>query len=473
MSTTKIIARNTLWQILGKAIGTALGIVTIGLLTRYLGKAGFGYYTTAIAFMQFFGVLVDMGLYLVCLKEISANPEKENYIVSNIFTLRFFSAIIFLGGGALLIFAFPYPPIVKWSAVIVSTAFFFMSLVQILTTVFQKYLKMGQVALAEVLNRVGFLAVVILFVLFKGNLPALMLSNVTGTIIYFAILWFLVKKFIRIHWAFDLGYWKLVIQKSWPIALGIAFNLVYFRADTIILSLYKPATDVGIYGAPYKILEIITTFPHMFMGLIMPLLTTTWISQNLEKFKNIMQKTFDFFIILIVPMTLLTLPLADKIMVLIAGPDFLPSGKILPILMLATGIIFLGVLFTYTLVILDKQKTILKYYGLAAVLSLIGYFIFIPRYSYFGAAWVTVVVEALIAISAFILTYRTTKTKLLLRTAGKSLAAALIMTMTIYLLPNWPVLILLLVAALIYGLVIFLIKGVDKKLIVDMISSNK
>ena len=28
---------------------------------------------------------------------------------------------------------------------------------------------------------------------------------------------------------------------TWPIALSIIFNVVYFKADTIILSLYYPA----------------------------------------------------------------------------------------------------------------------------------------------------------------------------------------------------------------------------------------
>lgn len=461
MSITKIIARNTAWQVAGKIIGTVLGIITIGLLTRYLGQEGFGYYSTALAFMQFFGVLVDMGLYLICLKEISANPEKENYIVSNIFTLRIISAVIFLGGGALLIFAFPYPAVVKWSAVIVSLSFFFMSLVQILTGVFQKYLKMGQVAVAEVIGRVGFLIIIVLFIFYMGNLPALMLGNVANTVIYFLILWWLIKQYVKINLSFDFSYWRQILKKTWPIALGIAFNLVYFRADTIILSLYKSAADVGLYSAPYKILEIITTFPHMFMGLIMPILTAAWIIGDRKKFKRALQKTFDFFIILIMPMVFITLPLADKIMKLIAGPDFILSGKILPILMLATGIIFLGVLFTYSIVILDKQKAMLKYYGLAAILSLIGYFIFIPKYSYFGAAWVTVTVEALIAATALILTYKTTKVGLSFKTAGKSLAAALIMTLAIYLIIDWPLLIVLFCATLLYGLLLLIFKAVD------------
>ena len=226
MTIARSIANNTFWQIIGKIIGTFLGIITIGLLTRYLGQTGFGQYTTALAFMQFFGVLVDMGLYLICLREISANPEREEYIISNIFTLRIISAFIFIGGGALLIFLFPYPAIVKYSALIVSLSFFFMSLVQILTTVFQKNLKMTQVALAEVIGRIGFLIVIFLFIFYKENLPALMLGNVANTFIYFLILWVLVKKYVKITWLIDLPYWKEIITKAWPIALGVVLNLV-------------------------------------------------------------------------------------------------------------------------------------------------------------------------------------------------------------------------------------------------------
>ncbi|MFA6304610.1 MAG: flippase [Patescibacteria group bacterium] len=462
---TKSIASNTFWQILGKIVGTIIGLATIGLLTRYLGSEGFGYYTMALAFMQFFGVLVDLGLYLICLKEMAANPQNEQKIFNNIFTLRIISAIILLGGGCLLIFAFPYPTQVKWAAVIVSLSFFFASLVQTLTTVFQKYLKMGLVALAEVLGRLVFFLATIWFIFYQADLITLMWGNVLNTLVYFLILWILIKKYIKITWAFDFSYWKIILQKTWPIALGIAFNLVYFRADTIILSLFKPALDVGIYGAPYKILEIITTFPHMFMGLIMPLLTAAWISQNLERFKNVMQKTFDFFIILAVPMVLGTIPLSNKIMTLIAGPEFIASGAVLPALMLATGIIFMGILFTYCLVILDKQKNMLKYYFSAAVLALIGYFIFIPRYSYFGAAWVTVIIELFIALSAFALTYKFSRVSLSFNIFWKALLASIIMLVCLNLLINWPIIWLVLTGIIVYTLVMMAIKGINKQLL--------
>ena len=64
MSYTRKIAHNTIIQIIGKGISTVIGVIVIAMLTRYLGQSGFGQYTTIMAFLQFFGVLVDMGLYL-------------------------------------------------------------------------------------------------------------------------------------------------------------------------------------------------------------------------------------------------------------------------------------------------------------------------------------------------------------------------------------------------------------------------
>ena len=64
MSITKKLAYNTIIQFAGKILTTILGIVIIALMTRYLGKEGFGQYITVVAFLSFFGIIVDFGLNL-------------------------------------------------------------------------------------------------------------------------------------------------------------------------------------------------------------------------------------------------------------------------------------------------------------------------------------------------------------------------------------------------------------------------
>ena len=87
--------------------------------------------------------------------------------------------------------------------------------------------------------------------------------------------------------------------------------------------------------------------------------------------------------------------------VLIAGEKFRESGYILQILIVATGAIFMGSIFSHAIVALNKQKTVIPAYAFTALIALIGYFIFIPLYSYYGAAWMTVCSEIVISLIVF------------------------------------------------------------------------
>ena len=61
MSLTRGVAYNTTIQIVGKVITTIISLFIVAALTRYLGVAGFGQYTTIFAYTGFFGVLAVLG----------------------------------------------------------------------------------------------------------------------------------------------------------------------------------------------------------------------------------------------------------------------------------------------------------------------------------------------------------------------------------------------------------------------------
>ena len=71
MSRTAAIAKNTFVQVGGRAVGTVLGLLTLGVMTRYLGTHGYGEFTTATTFLQFFGIIVDFGLSLTTVAMLS------------------------------------------------------------------------------------------------------------------------------------------------------------------------------------------------------------------------------------------------------------------------------------------------------------------------------------------------------------------------------------------------------------------
>ncbi len=467
MSYTRKIAHNSIIQMAGKAVSTIIGVVVIGMLTRYLGEEGFGHYTTIMAFLQFFGVLVDMGLYIVLVKKIAQPDVDQDSIVSNIFTLRLISAVVFLGIAPLVVLLFPYDPIVKVGVAVTAVSFLAVTLNQALTGVFQKELRMDRVVIAEVVGRIILIGMTFVAIQMGLGLLWVMGAVVAGSVTNVLITFAFSRRFVRIRLRFDMTVWKRVITESWPIALSVAFNLVYFKADTIILSLFHDAGTVGIYGASYKVLEVLTTFPAMFAGLVLPLLAGAWAVADRERFQRVLRKAFDAMAMIALPLIVGTYFMAEPVMHLIA-PEFTDSPAVLRILIIATATIFIGNLFGNTVVAINKQRTMMWLYLLVAIVSLGGYLVFVPEHSYFGAAWMTVVSELLVTLSALVIVGRTTRAWPSLQVLLRAVVASGIMGVMLYLLQDLNVLVLIVLAAIVYLGALFTVGGIRKDMIIEI-----
>lgn len=459
----KKIAYNTIISAVARIIGLAISLITIGLVARYLGGIEFGYYAIVLAFLFFFSVLSDLGLYSICLRDISAPGADEEKIASNAFSLRFFAGLLFFCLAPLVILLFPYPRQVQVGVLIGAVGFWLMSNQQVLVGIFQKYLRMDNVAMGELLGRIVQLGLVIFFIWRDFGFLSIISAFVAGALVNFALVFILSRKFISISFQFDFVFWKKLLKESLPLALAIVFTVIYFKLDTIMLSLMKPVVDVGIYNLAYRILESLLFFPAMFVGLVMPLMSRYAFSDN-SKFKKTIQKTLDILLIFIVPMMVGVFFLSSKIVVLIGGNDFILSGGVFKILIIAAGIIFLGVLLSNIIISLKKQKSLTVIYGFGALFNLVANFIFIPKYSYYGAAWTTVATELIVTIMMIFVVYKALNYLPSFGIFYKSVLAALLMALPLYFLSSWPLVILILLSILVYfgGLWLFIRKKSNK-----------
>lgn len=437
MSLAKKIAHNTLIQTIGKIVSTILGLFSLALITRYLGQAGFGEYTTIYTFLTFFAVIADLGLTLITVQMISGETEDENKILNNLFSLRLLSALFFIGLAPVIVIFLPYSQEVKFGVLITAIAFIFPALNQILIGLFQKRLSMDRSSLAEIVSRIVLLLGIIISGRLNGGLNGVLIATVISGAINFILHYVLALKFVTIKFAFNLSLWKMIIGRSWPLALTIILNLIYLRADTLLLSLFKDNETIGIYGAAYRIIDVITTLPFMFAGLILPILTTAWLEKKLESFQKILQKSFDFMAMMAIPLLVGTQFLSKNIMISIAGRDFAEAGPILQVLIFSVAAIFLGTIFTHATIAINKQKKLIGFYAFTSASSLLAYLILIPRYSYFGAAAVTIYSEVMIMFFSAYCVYKYSRFLPNLLVSGKSLIASLVMGAFLYLIPQF------------------------------------
>ena len=401
MSLTRSIAHNTAIQIIGKGVSTLLGLAAVAIMTRTLGVEKFGWYITTTGFLQFIGIISDFGFTVTTSNMLSEPAFDKKKLLNTIFTWRFLTALIFQGLAPLLILFFPYPREIKIAVTIITVSFFALALQQVFIGYCRAHLRVVMVTWAEILGRVALVIGVALAAWRHAGFLPMMAAITVASILSAGYMW---TKILPIRFCLDRAISKALFYKMWPTALSVIFNAFYLQADRVILPLYVSQAEVGIYGAAYRVLDITIQIAAIVMGLIMPLITYAW-SRNLkEEFARRYQLSFDLLCLILLPMIAGIVVLAQPIMRLIAGRDFSGAGELLKWLGLSIFGTCFGMVFGHIALAINRQKQALWIYASDAILSLIGYFIFIPRYGFWGAVGVTIFSEFYAGLGLAILT---------------------------------------------------------------------
>ncbi|MFA4818283.1 MAG: flippase [Patescibacteria group bacterium] len=400
------ISRNTIIQLSGKIVSTIFGLAIVALMTRQLGQAGYGQYVSVVAFLQFFGILIDFGLTMTVARELGRQKYQPSELLGNLLSFRVITGIIaFILAPAISLFL-PYSPLVKAGIIITSLAFFASTISQCFSGVFQSKLATGRLVASELAGRIILLAGTWWAVSQQASLTYYFIILTISSLITAAITLIAARQLIPFKWQINPAIWRYLWQSTWPVAATIALNLIYFKTDTIILSWVRSEAEVGVYGAAYKVLEVMLAVPAIIGGLILPLAARAQANKNKNELLNIYQGTFDILLaggLALIAGSIIT---GTDLIVWLAGADFVVAGRILAVLSLATAFIFIGNATGYIIFALDEQRRMIPYYAAAAALGLVGYAIFIPLYSYWGAAWMTVAVEAFMALVGLVTLWR-------------------------------------------------------------------
>lgn len=476
MITAHSLAKNFTIQTIGKLLSILLGLATIAILTRALSTEQFGEFTTVSTFLQFFGILVDFGLTLTLLVMISEKGADEERVAGNFLGLRLVSGFLLFALAPIIILTFPYSSTIKQAVLFGAFAYFLMGGASLLVGVFQKHEAMWRAAVAELINRFVLLVTIATLAWFQFGVVAFVASAILANAVWFWVMIRFAKPYIPIRPRFDLDVWKQICSRSWPIAISIIFNLMYLKGDILLLSLFRSQTEVGFYGVAYRVIEILTVIPTMFMGLLLPSLTLAWTNGDHEQFRSRLSRTFDLFMIFVIPVMAGAQILGVSLIEFIAGSGYEQGGEVLKVLILALFGVFVGTLFGHLVVALNKQRAMIMGYASAAAITLAGYLFVIPRYGMYGAAWMTVFSEVFIAIVTFVVVYRTSKALPHLSTFLKAVFAALIMSGFLLVIPSMHIVLDIIFGALVYVGVMILIRGIkidDIRLMVPVRGKQK
>lgn len=462
MSLVRSVGRNAAIQFVGKIFSTLLGVIVAALLFQYLKPAGYGQYTAAMAYVSFFSVIADLGLYLILMRELNKPRADTNRIVGNLLGMRWASALTVLVGSALVAWVLPfYSPEVKSAIQIGTVAFIAVAGTQLLVAVFQTNFNTIWVTLAELAGRLVLLGLTLAVTLTGGTLNQLMWAVAAGSIVNLLLIYWSARRYTALRPRFEWGYWRAIIRDTLPVSISIVLSLIYFKADTILLSFFQKGDyAVGLYGAAYKVLEILITFPIIFVGLLLPALGQAFSRNDKDGFVRVFQRGFETLVILVTPITIGGWVLARDILVVLGKEEYAPAASVLQLLLIAVTLSFLNSLSAHTITIINRQRQMVWGYLSVAVIGLITYVLLIPRLSYTGAAIGTILTEFLTPLIGYIIIFRVMRFRVQLQFLPKVMISGAVMWLTLWALVPVQPWVALVVGGLVYVAAIFLTKTV-------------
>lgn len=491
MTQKKHIILNTLFQFGGRIGGGLMSIIIVKLISSYLGVAGYGEYASTYEFLSFFAIFADLGIFTIAVREMTKvenDKEKMEKIFGNVLAIRLVLTLTMMVVATTALYFIPQYNVTRIpnAAILASIATILTMMTGSLSSILQVFLKMGKATTAFMIGKLLSLIYIsfVVLKLFESNSEIgfyhLYIAGVIGGIATTAITAYYAKQLASIKLHFDYEYCKKIIIEATPYGLAIIFNQIYFRVDSILLMLLKGPEEVGIYAVPMRILEVLMVVSFYFMNSTLPSLTRAF-KQGAEELKKIIQFSFDFLVMLGAPIIVGTFILAYPIIFVISSPEFLSrvdegfygSDIAFKILTLALVGGYMSSLFTYVLVAIEKQKTVLWINAFGAVFNIVANLLIIPSYGARGAAWTSVMSEIIVVIMAYFICRSYVRIKLDLLTLTKILSSAAVMGVVIFYLrdpmysflslQNKSIIILIPIGCLVYSVMLLMLGVVNKE----------
>lgn len=387
------VAAATLVQVVGKALALGFSLVSVKLLTSYLGEDGYGAYAIVLTGAGLAFAAADLGVPMLLARELAKEPERADALGAVLLFVRLVACVLVLAIVAAFLPALPYTAEVKQGLVLGAAGLLLGVVAMFPLPFFQVHLRLGLSALVEVATRgVAFVALVLVVVLDLGFLPAVATIGISwafGLVLAFA----LSRPFWRIGVRADLREAARILRSALPIALVLVLGVVHFRVDALLLSFLKPAADVGVYTLAYLVFEQALVVQALFMVAVFPILTRFVHAQDEEASRDVIDKSLRFLVVLGLAVSSLLFTLAEPIVRALATTEFADSATVLRILAFGLVPLYASAIFGSLLISLATLR-------LVALASVVGIALnvglnlaLIPRWSYDAAAATTLVSE--------------------------------------------------------------------------------
>lgn len=441
MNPFKKLAGQTAIYGLPTIVGRLLNYLLVPLYTRIFSTAEYGVVTELYAYVAFLFVILTYGMETAFFRFSNSGLDKQKVYGTTLFSvlttsILFIVLIFFTRDNISESIGYAnHTEYILWFAVILAA--------DAISSIPYANLRLNNrafnFALIKIVNIVTNIGLNLLFIVFIPYLirtspqsfitgifqtiydPSIgvgyiFISNLIASILTFVLL---LPDMLKVSLKPDLKILVNMLKYGWPLLIFGMAGIINETFDRIILKyLLPPESDpmsqLGIYGACYKVSILMTLFIQTYRYAAEPFFFGHAASKDA---KQTYAKLMHYFIIVCLFIYLAIMLNIDLVMLMI-GPEFREGVQVVPILLWAN--LFLGVFYNLSVWFKLTDKTLLgAYISIAgAIITLVLNFVLIPGMGYVGAAWATFACYAGIMVLSWLVGQRFYPVNYDLKSAG-------------------------------------------------------
>jgi len=401
MNTASKIAKETTVTFSGLVYGNFNRYLYSALLARWVGAEFLGIYSLANAIMLISEVVAKMGLETGAMRFVSRlNPELDQEKIqkiiasalkmTTIFSLVIMVALI-ISSGAIVKNILNEPPLLKLVIIIFAIAIPFnaLTLVSAFATQGFKRLKY-KILVTQFLNPTLLLTTMVICYWFISAESALMAPMLITGIIGFFVMLGVLKKVTGVsnNQIIKAKVDTSLFNFSYPLMFVTILQTFMHWMDILMLGYFTDATTVGLYHPAARTAGLLQALLLSFISIYAPMMAQFHREGDRKKMDDTYKLVSRWLLMCAIPISAIFIIFPGKVMLLF-GPEYLPSAKILVIL---TGATFIQAIFGAagpTLSMSGHTKLVLwNTIGAFALNFSLNIFL-IPNYGIIGAAIAT------------------------------------------------------------------------------------
>jgi O-antigen/teichoic acid export membrane protein len=393
------VVRGGAFRIVGFGVGTLLSVVGMVFVTRALGPADFGRFQTVLNILLIVGVVSDVGLGTLGVREYSlAHEHERRKLIRNLLGLRLALALVGTGIAVFVVVVTGASPLIVLG-VAVSGVGLIISVAQT-TFVIPLFSELRLVAITGIdtarqgLQALGYVAIALagfgLAGFFVVAIPVqLVLLGVT-----IAICW----ATVAVVPAIDLAVWRRWATAGLTFALAAAVGITYQYTAQVVTAVVSSDVEAGLFAVALRIYMVIGAIPGLVVAAALPILSRS-ARNDAARFGNALRLLSETTLVVGGAFGVVLVVGAPFIVEVVGGAAF--AGAVGPTRLLGVALVVTAVVATwgYGLLALHRHRELLVANAIALVLSLVLSVALASLYGAIGATIATVVVDTFLAIA--------------------------------------------------------------------------